>query len=307
MSMENRAMNERARTSRARARGAGRRATAPAAAAACGWLLLLATGAGCDKFMQQGKCPALSDCGGNVPIGTWILAPGHGSCTEDIYVAPTDPRLPMGSVPAARTPGPEPALYDWCDLLVTSANQDIIAVPANFYTYDIQIGAASVSYNADGTYSAGLTRTGSYFLTFPALCMREFGATDNKPAFDYNANMPTGGPVDICQQLQMPLGQIGLGPGSFRDVQCVPNVPDDPGGCVCKFDATLTGGGAGTFLTQQSSPTLDFNQIVNLPGKDFPQDVTYCNTGTGLELTGRNGEDLFGTLGLKTLDLISAK
>jgi hypothetical protein len=38
----------------------------------------------------------------------------------------------------------------------------------------------------------------------------------------------------------------------------------------------------------------------------FPQKVTYCNTGTRLQLTGTDGQALFGTLGLRTLDLVPA-
>lgn len=266
--------------------------------AACGLLGVVA--AGCDKLMQQPNCPALSDCGGDVPVGTWILTPGHGSCSEDIYVAPTDPRLPMGTVPVARTPLPEPALYDWCDQLITKAydpKTGIVSVAPNFYTPDIQVGGGSVQYNKDGTYSAGLTRTGSYTLTFPSLCMREFGATDNNPAVDTTQMMPVGQPVEICKQLELPLGQAGMGPGSFRNTVCS---PDGEGGCVCTFDATETGGGGGNYIA------LDGKTLLNLPGpgKDFPQKVTYCNTGNGLQLTGADGEYLFGTLGLRTLDLV---
>ena len=154
--------------------------------AACGIFSALALG-GCDALMQQPKCPELANCGGPVPIGTWVLAPGHGSCTEDINVPPTDVRLPAGVVPAARTAPPEPALFDWCDQLVTKAfdaQTGIVVNPAYIYTPDIQIGVASLRYKQDGTYSAGLSRTGTFQITFPALCMREFGATDNNPAVD---------------------------------------------------------------------------------------------------------------------------
>jgi hypothetical protein len=270
--------------------------------AVCGLLSLL--GAGCDVFMQKPLCPELSNCGGPVPIGTWVLDPHHPSCSEDLYVAPTDPRLPGGTLPAARTPLIEPALYDWCDQLLLQAFNEktgTLVLAANFYTPDIQIGAGTVTFKTDGTYSAGLTRTGSFTLAFPALCVREFGATDNNPAFDYNANMTSGPPVNICKQIELPLGQMGMGPGSFRNTSCS---PDGAGGCDCTFDATETGGGAGTYLTQATDPVLDSNIILALPGKDFPQNISYCNTGNELQLTGANGEYLFGTLGLRTLDLV---
>src|SRR5579863_2108108 len=173
-------------------------------AAALGLAGALATG-GCGKFTQQPSCPALSDCGGAVPLGTWVLTPGHGSCSEDIYIAPTDPRLVMGMVPPARTPPPEPALFDWCDALITSQNQNIQAVPAIFYTDDIQVGAATIKYNPNGTYSAGITRNGRYELYFPTFCMRAFGAMNGKPAYDPNQNMTVGNATDVCGQLTVPL------------------------------------------------------------------------------------------------------
>jgi hypothetical protein len=275
--------------------------------AACGLFGALALG-GCDAFMQQPKCPELASCGGPVPIGTWVLAPGHGSCTEDINVPPTDVRLPAGVVPAARTAPPEPALFDWCDQLVTKAydpQTGILVNAAYIFTPDIQIGVASISYRQDGTYSAGLGRTGTFQLTFPAVCMREFGATDGNPAVDPKTNMPSGGPVNICKQLELPLGQGFKGTGSVPDTTCdVDQDPNDPGGCTCIYTVNQVGGGAGTYLTQATSASLDSNIILNLPGKDFPQKVSYCNTGNELQLTGADGQYLFGTLGLRTLDLV---
>ena len=298
-------MKKIAMTSGARASFAGQGVGARRVAL-CGLFGVLA--AGCDKLMQQPSCPELSSCGGPVPVGNWVLAPGHGSCSEDIYVAPTDQRLPGGVVPAARTPPPEPALYDWCDQLVTQAyngQSGILVTAANFYTPDIQVGIASVRYNQDGTYSAGLGRTGTFQMTFPGLCMREFGATDNNPVVDPKTNMTVGGPVSICTQLQAPLAASWTGGGSIPDVNCaVDPDPNDPGGCACSFTVNQVGGGGGLYLTQATSSSLDSNAILNLPGKDFPQNVTYCNTGTELQLTGGDGQYLFGTLGLRTLDLV---
>jgi hypothetical protein len=211
-------------------------------------------------------------------------------------------RLPMGIVPAARTPPPEPALYDWCDQLVTqefNPQSGIVVTAANFYTPDIQLGVAAVSYTQGGTYTAGLGRTGTFSLTFPSLCMREFGATDGNPAI--NAGQPVAGPVDICKQLEVPLHNTGNNSGAIPDTTCtVDQDPNDQGGCVCTFTANEEGGGAGTYIQ------LDGQTLLNLPGKDFPQRVTYCNTGGELQLTGANGEYLFGTLGLRTLDLVPA-
>src|SRR5882724_7178799 len=95
--------------------------------AVCG--LVAALTSGCKQAVH---CSELGACGGPVPLGTWTLtppvgaAPAHGSCIEDLYVPISDPRLVNGGdVPAARTPLPEPALYDWCDALVTSGGTAI--------------------------------------------------------------------------------------------------------------------------------------------------------------------------------------
>jgi hypothetical protein len=299
MSSETKTMKKIAMTSGATASFAG-----PGAKRVAVFGLFVVLAAGCDALKQQPRCPALSDCGGAVPIGNWTLNNGNSigsSCSEDIYVPPTDLRLPGGVVPAARTAPPEPALYDWCDQLITQAynsQSGIVVMAANFYTPDIQVGVASISYTATN-YTAGLGRTGDFILTFPNLCMKEFGATNGNPVVQNGA--PVGDPVDICKQLEVPLHAAGNGSGAIPDTSChLDPDPNDQGGCVCNFTANEEGGGAGTYLP------LDGNTLLNLPGKDFPQKVKYCNTGNELQLTGGDGQYLFGTLGLRTLDLVPA-
>jgi hypothetical protein len=246
---------------------------------------------------QEPLCPELGSCGGALPIGDWVLAPGHGSCSEDLYLPATDTRLVMGDLPPGRTPPPEPALFDWCLLLVTGPGDSIQVKPPRFYYESGPIGAASIRYEANGHFAAGITRTGTYTLDFPAFCMRAFGAMDGKVADPVND--PNGPPVGVCKQLEVPLRASGLGEGSYRNTTCYPN-PADPAGCLCDFDVTETGGPSGSYQL------LDGNTIVHLPATNFPQKVTYCNKGNTLELTGANGDYLFGTRGLRTLDLVRA-
>jgi hypothetical protein len=202
-----------------------------------------------------------------------------------------------GEVPSARNPVIEPALFDWCLLLVTNGGKNIQARPPRFYYESGQIGWASIKYEMNGTYTLGVSRVGTFLLDFPALCMRQFGATDGRPAIDGNGNEVTG-PVDICKQLEVPLGESGIGEGSYPNVICMPN-PDDLAGCLCQFDVTETGGGSGTF-------NIVDNTIIHLPFSNFPQKATYCNKGGVLELTGADGNYLFGQRGLRTLDLTVA-
>jgi hypothetical protein len=264
--------------------------------ALCG--LVLALTPGCKQAVH---CPELSGNGGPVPIGTWTLtpavgaAPAHGSCIEDLYVPVSDPRLVGGGdVPAARTPPPEPSLYDWCDNLVTSSGTMISTHDAIFYPESAPVAVASIKILADGSWTSGITRTGVFVLDFPALCMREFGAMDGRPVDPTN---PAAGTGDVCAQLQVKQRKTGLGTGAYQNTTCLPNT-SDPGGCTCWFEDQETGGPSG-YYRQIDGNTLEF-----LSDKNFPNLVTYSNDGgTSLELTGKDGEYLFGTRGLRTMDL----
>jgi hypothetical protein len=212
-----------------------------------------------------------------------------------LYVPAVDPRLVQADLPPGRTPPPEPALFDWCLLLVTGPGTNIQVRPPRFYYEDGPIGAATVRYEADGHFSAGVTRTGTYTLDFPAFCMRAFGAMDGKPAFD-PTNPDAGPPVNVCKQLEAPLRQSGMGEGSYQNTTCEPNSAD-PAGCLCTFDVSETGGPSGSYQL------FDDHTIVHLPGSNFPQKATFCNRGDSLELTGANGAYLFDVRGLRTFKL----
>jgi hypothetical protein len=230
---------------------------------------------------QKVNCPELGSCGGPPPLGSWVLDPGHPSCIEDLYIPPTDTRLLGGEVPPARTPAVEPAFFDWCNLLVATASDIKMKSPRFFYESG-PVGAATVTYNADGTFSAGITRTGTFYMVFPAVCMHAFGAMNNA----------TG---NVCDQLSQPLKDAGEGEGAYQNTVCFPD-PDEPAGCRCTFDVTETGGPAGKYLISGST-------ITHLFVSNFPAEATYCNKGNGLELTGKNGSWLFNQPGLRTLDL----
>jgi hypothetical protein len=251
----------------------------------CG--LFAALAAGCTQTPQ---CNELGSCGGVVPVGEWALGAGHPSCSEDLYQAPPDTRLELGNLPPARVPLPEESLFDWCDLLVTNGGAEI--APQNKPRFSFEsgpIGAAWIRYDAlgadgRGTYAAGLTRTGTFVLDFPTLCMREFGAHG-----------------DVCAQLQTQI----VSTSAHKNMLCVPN-PSDPAGCLCQFDISVQSGGSGIYQPRDSK-TLIHLLTQEFPGKtqaaDFPQDATFCNKGSTLELTGANGQYLFDEPGLRTMAL----
>jgi len=291
------------------------------AAALCGRLATLPTVAilaapmlmtGCK---QQAQCPALDTCGGSI-VGDWQLAAGHASCSEDTYVAPADPRLMGGDLPVARTPPPEPALYDWCDLLVTGFGGIVHSPPlfytasptgfqgpagvANYYVGGL-IGAATIHYDVDGTYTLSTTRTGTFVLDFPSVCMRAFGAQDGNPinpAVDPATMMlvdPTTG--NVCQQLEFGLRKGGGTKYSNIGCQLDPNDPPAAAGCLCQFDLSDTQTSSGKYGVQGGT-------VQHLPGNNFPEYATFCSQGDQLQLTGADSVYLFDRVGLRTLDLV---
>jgi hypothetical protein len=299
---------------------------------------LAALATGCK---QQVLCPVLGSCGGprdanghsrppisldvNPPIAQhaqqWILAPGHPSCIEDLYLPAREGRLAGANVPTAGMSAPEPAVFDWCVLLVTGdgsgqacgdpTDPGVCRTAPRFYYESGPIGRASVQYDDTGHFSVGFTRTGTYTLTFPAYCMRSFGAMDPpNPTLDNN----------ICTQLQVPVRDVGIGTGAEFNVTCLPNSeagrqldmqqhpgltpvdgPLDPLGCFCRFDLTETGGPSGDYQVMDDQVT-----IVHFPGSNFPQKATFCQQGDTLQLTGAEGAYLFDSAGLRTLDLVRA-
>lgn len=261
-----------------------------------GALALLSTGC-----MQEPLCPEKDACGGAEPVGTWQLQPGQSSCTEDLYVPPTDPRLRGGEVPVARQPIIEPAFFDWCTGLLTNGGMKIQTRAPVFFFDSGQVGSSSLSYTPDpakpgtGTYQLGTVRTGTYFFDFPAYCMRSFGAMDGRSAYN-SAGMAVTDPTNVCKQLEIPLNDSGVGEGAYQDIACNPN-PSDPEGCLCQFDVGSTGGSTGNYQM------LDSNTILHVTATNTPHKVTFCNKGSSLELTGENGAYLFGLKGLRTMTL----
>jgi hypothetical protein len=256
----------------------------------CTALALFASGC-----QQPTKCAELGDCGGAVPVGDWALGPGHVSCSEDLYEQPVDKRLEGLGVPAQRLPAPEQAFTDWCSGLITSTEK-VQKTQPSFFTESAPYGAAVMHYEPDGTYALGLVRTGTFYFEFSEACMRGFGATEPKPAPNVDGtNNPTGTPVGICKQLEVPLRAAGDGEGAYRNVTCDVN-PNEPKGCLCYFDASEVSGQAGTYHVVG-------NEILHIPNPPgFAVTATFCNSGTSLQLTGANGAYLFGRPGLRTLD-----
>jgi hypothetical protein len=280
--------------------------------------LLLALACGCK---QEVLCHALGDCGGPLPLGidgksdaTWVLAPGHGSCIEDLYVPVTDPRLPMGTKTTTGTPYPEPALFDWCDNLVAGPGAgDLIKKRQPVFFYESgPIGIATVKFHADGSFSTGISRIATVAIYFPSYCTRAFGAMDGM--ID-----PMSGQAypNVCKQLEPPLYTSGTGEGAFFNLVCDPNndqvradlemkgirldVPADPLGCICRYDVDETGGPSGTFRQLDENTLIDFPDAV---GSNYYQKTTYCHQGDDLQLTGANGAYLFDQRGLRTMDLV---
>jgi hypothetical protein len=266
---------------------------------------------------QTPLCSALGACGGGRPVGVkpmsdgnWVLAPGHGSCAEDLYMPASDPRLQMADPVESGMSFPEPAVYDWCLLLVTGpgAGDAIQVFPPRLYQESPAYGFVTLKFQYDGHFSSGITLTGTFLLELPAYCMRAFGATDTDPA------NPAAGSVGVCKRLETPLYNAAINTGAYKNLTCDANTADvrakfgldgnaDPGGCLCRYDVNATGGPAGTYelLPGSDNTIIDFPDAVV---SNYPQETTYCLQGDSLQLTGANGAYLFDQKGLRTLDLV---
>jgi hypothetical protein len=281
-------------------------------------LLTLALLAGCKQAVL---CPGLGACGGErdpqghskPPLSLagdtqeWVLAPNHPSCTEDLFMPASDTRLlGMTTQPTngTMTPFPEPALFDWCLLLVAGPGAEIQRRDPRFYYDSGQIGVASIKFKPDFTFSADLTITGTYTLDFPEFCVKAFGAMEGP----LNPSMPNLGNGPVCKRLEVPLRADGIGGGDYFNTTCVDDTPDarfayglpgpGDGGCLCRFDVTETGGPPGSYAI------INDNIIQFIPGHNFPQRATFCQEGDRLQLTGADGTYLFDRKGLRTFDLV---
>jgi hypothetical protein len=242
---------------------------------------------------QEESCPALGACGGPDPVGSWELAPGYPSCSEDLYLPPSDLRLAQGNKTPALVSPPEPAVFDWCDELIASGSDKVVLHDPLFFYEINNIGQAVVSINPDGTFTAGLTRVGTYLMDFPAVCVRSFGAQDGKVINPDDPTSPTG---SVCKQMERFINISGTNSGAYFNTICDVN-PQDPQGCLCQFDASSTGGPAGEWIR------YDSNTLQLLTTNAVPAYVTFCNKGSELELTGTDGDYLFGVKGLRTFKL----
>jgi hypothetical protein len=275
---------------------------------------IAALGSGC--FKQATHCPALGACGGGRPVGVkpgtdgnWVLAPGFGSCEEDLYMPASDPRVQMADPEEFGTAYPEPAVYDWCLLLVTGpgAGDSIQVFPPRLYQESPAYGFVTLKFQDDGHFSSGITLTGTFLLELPSYCIRAFGAQA-----DTSVPATPTAPDNVCKRLETPLYNAEINTGAYKNLTCDANTADvrarfgldgggDPYGCLCRYDVNATGGPAGTYSLLNSNTIIDFPDAVV---SSYPQETTYCLRGDELQLTGADGAYLFDQTGLRTLDLV---
>lgn len=196
---------------------------------------------GCSSSSSDEKAePA---CGGQL-VGTW-------SATNQSV-----PPRPLKNV-------------DACWNLMLSSNADgTIAASSR---YDIpNTSDAQFTFNADGSFYAGITRHGDVTMSYGAACLE------------------TITPKPTCDQLAPALALTGLGEGSVTGVTCVQN---SGSGCDCTFAVSETGGPAGTWSTSGSKLTLARSSAEPSNPTD---DGTYCIQGGELRFSSELDEHFYG-------------
>jgi hypothetical protein len=229
---------------------------------------------------QEDLCPSQGDCGGIIE-GRWGLS--APACQEHMYEPPQEVWLFDRPIAVGRQQQTEPQYSSWCQNLVFTADPDRpLSNNPLFWTGSATYGEARIRYEADGTYEAGFTRTGTYGWVFSATCMRSYGSQVT------------------CEQLAEPLNLSAMNDGGYKDVRCHAD-PLDPGGCECLFEAVTVGSQQGTYKVR--------GNLVDHYATSIPSPIStmeFCSKNDTLTLHGARRSFLYEQNGLRSLNLVRA-
>ncbi len=245
-----------------------------------------ATGCGGSAGAEDG-CAELPACGGN-PTGTWAVSSFCQYVPPLSYTVP----VPMGvpTTPLAQTPPPTAAAAknteDDCFGLVyepvaLGATGTIKTVTLPHVQGNVVNGPVVLS--PDGFYSVAVQTLSNNVIHFPQYCLTAYGANPS------------------CADLQAALTTYEGMPNFL--VRPVPFVcTDSPGGCDCSYGYEGTAADQGTWRV--AGDILYFFSAQN--AMDPTVETTFCvgQGGKSLSISGRNGQSLFNTKGLRSFTFV---
>jgi hypothetical protein len=232
----------------------------------------------------EGTCSTYAGCGGD-PKGNWTLATGCQNLVVMPYQMPSLPeQLAQPQTPTQAPPQPMPTTSgDWCSGLIYQPSIDP-SMPVKgviLWHGPPTVDNGYLKMNTNGTYSAEIQ-----FIT------PEHTFFDNSCLTRYETTAPT------CAKLGMDLAAFEQSqPGfMFGDLGMV-CTGDSSVGCDCQYRYQVQGVEMGTWSVDPAKPS----SIVFASTKSTePQSATFCANGDTLQLSGDDGTNLFGALGVRS-------
>jgi len=264
-------------------------------------------GGGCGGVGAEGTCPALDACGGD-PTGTWKIIQ---ACEYEAVrpAQPTDVTDYMGSPPIPPTltpPQPQPTQLvpansgDWCSSL--DYNDGTVNNVTLWHDVPVLQPGSEVAFNPDQSYTAlYLFSTQGYpqarnTTHFAPICLTANGG-------DPTCTELAAG----LTKFYAPGGGTPPPPPTFNNIECTTSPSDQ--GCDCTYFFALqvidqgTWSRSGDTIFEQNSNFTYNGGTLKLATPAQTMQVTFCQQGSTLELSGASGASLSDLIGLRTMRL----
>lgn len=240
--------------------------------------------AGCGGRGTEGTCSTFEGCGGD-PKGNWTLTGGCQNLVVAPYQVPSLPeQLSQPQTVTQAPPQPMPTTSgDWCSGLIyqPSVNPSMPVRSVVLWHGPPTVNNGYLKVDTDGTYTAQIQFITAEHTYFDSACLTR-----------YETKAPT------CEKLGRDLAEYwGTQPGfRFGDVSMV-CTGDSRVGCDCRYQYEVQGMQMGTWSVDPATPTsITFASVAGTE----PQSASFCATGNALTLSGENGTNLFGALGVRS-------
>jgi hypothetical protein len=244
---------------------------------------------GCGGKGTEGTCPTYPGCGGD-PKGDWTLGTGCQNLIVMPYQPPSLPdQLAQPQTPTQAPPQPQPTTSgDWCSQLVYQPSVDptmpvrsVVLWHGPPTVHDGYLHVLADPGQTDrGTYTAQIQFRTTETTYFANACLTR-----------YEQVAPS------CDKLGMDLAAFEQTQPSFMfgtDMVCT---GDSSVGCTCTYQYQVQGMEIGTWSLDASDATsIVFSSIT----RSEPQAAAFCQNGGTLQLSGKDGTNLFSAVGVRS-------